>query len=136
MSENQSFDLTKEEILDKVKNIVCGDREAAHGNVGDTFQRIADYWKVHLQHKGSVSVTPVDVAIMMGLFKIARLEGNPYHWDYWEDLIGYTVNGQVLAVTQMNEEKKLKLFLRKNGLNAVISIGILKVVNTPSQRWI
>lgn len=106
MSENQSFDLTKEEILDKVKNIVCGDREAAHGNVGDTFQRIADYWKVHLQHKGSVSVTPVDVAIMMGLFKIARLEGNPYHWDSWEDLIGYTVNGQVLAVKQMKEEKK------------------------------
>ena len=136
MSEKQSFDLTKEEILDKVKNIVCGDREAAHGNVGDTFQRIADYWKVHLQHKGSVSVTPVDVAIMMGLFKIARLEGNPYHWDSWEDLIGYTVNGQGVAVKQMKEEKKRKLFLRKNGLNAAISIGILKVVNTASQRWI
>ena len=106
MSRKQSFDLTKEEILDKVKNIVCGDREAAHGNVGDTFQRIADYWKAHLKHKGSIDITPEDVAIMMGLFKIARLEGNQYHWDSWEDLIGYTVSGESLAIKRFKEGKK------------------------------
>ena len=36
-----------------------------------------------------VRITPTDVAIMMTLFKVARLQGNPKHIDSWVDACGY-----------------------------------------------
>lgn len=99
--------LNKEEMLDKVKGIVCGDREAKHGNVGDTFGRIATYWTAFMKNKGcDCEISKEDVAMMMSLFKIARLQGNKFHMDSWEDLIGYAVNGGYIAELSEKEKEK------------------------------
>ena len=82
--------MTREELLNQVKVTVCGDREQAHGNPKDTFKRIARLWTTYLQNDDiNVRITPTDVAIMMTLFKIARLQGNHKHEDSWVDACGY-----------------------------------------------
>ena len=66
--------MDRQQLIEAVKATVCGDREQAHGNPKDTFNRIARLWTTYLQKYGiDVSITPADVAIMMTLFKIARL---------------------------------------------------------------
>lgn len=92
----------KEQILNKVKEIVCGDREAKHGNVGDTFGRIAKYWTVYMNNKGfHGEITKSDIAQLMILFKVARLQGNDKHLDSWEDIIGYAANGDEIVQKEL-----------------------------------
>ena len=82
--------MDRQQLIEAVKATVCGDREQAHGNPKDTFKRIARLWTTYLQNDGiDVHITPTDVAIMMTLFKIARLQGNPKHIDSWVDACGY-----------------------------------------------
>jgi hypothetical protein len=51
------------------------------------FLRIAIFWNAYL---GDVRITPVDVAMLMNLMKIARHMQTPKE-DNFVDLIGYTV---------------------------------------------
>lgn len=86
--------MTREELLAAVQATVCGSREQAHGNPANTFKRIARLWTTYLQNDGiEVRITETDVAIMMTLFKIARLQGNPKHVDSWVDAVGYLACG-------------------------------------------
>ena len=86
--------MTREELLNAVQATVCGNREQAHGNPANTFKRIARLWTTYFQNDGiNVCVTEADVAIMMTLFKIARLQGNPKHEDSWVDAVGYLACG-------------------------------------------
>ena len=76
-------------ILDKVKNIVNGDRLDSYGLPNDSFQRVADYWNVYMNHTvGDGDILPKDVAIMMTLFKLAR-EENKHKEDNIIDMIAY-----------------------------------------------
>lgn len=86
--------MTRSDILDTAKAIVTKDRNATHGNPEDSFKTIAAYWSVHL----GVRVTSTDVAIMMGLLKIARLNENAQHQDSWVDLAGYAACGGEIAL--------------------------------------
>lgn len=72
-------------ILDQAKQIICHDRQDVHGRPEDTFQAISEYWTVYLAHP----ISPADVAVMMSLLKIARLQKNPNHDDNVVDGIGY-----------------------------------------------
>ena len=82
--------MDRQQLIEAVKATVCGDREQAHGNPKNTFNRIARLWTTYLQNDGiDVRITPTDVAIMMTLFKVARLQGNPKHEDSWVDACGY-----------------------------------------------
>ena len=70
---------TRAEILDSAKKCVCEDRNGQYGEPEDSFKYIAEYWEVYLRHNCvsqgvDVCVTPADVAMMMALFKIARIE--------------------------------------------------------------
>lgn len=86
--------MTREELLQKAAETVCGSREQAHGNPANTFKRIARLWTTYLQNDGiDVRITETDVAVMMTLFKIARLQGNPKHVDSWVDAVGYLACG-------------------------------------------
>ena len=90
--------MTREELLKKAAETVCGSREQAHGNPANTFERIARLWRRYLQNDGiEVRITETDVAIMMTLFKIARLQGNPKHEDSWVDIAGYAACGAEIA---------------------------------------
>lgn len=76
-------------FLEALSDTVCGSREQIHGNPAGTFDRIAKLWGCYLQ----TDIKETDVANMMILFKIARLQGNPNHEDSWLDIAGYASCG-------------------------------------------
>ena len=79
----------KTKFVEDLKATVCGSGEQAHGNPVGTFDRIAKLWSVYLGKE----INSSDVAQMMMLFKIARLQGNPSHADSWLDIAGYAACG-------------------------------------------
>ena len=81
--------MTREEILEAAEKNVCGHREQDYGSPEDNFGIIARLWSVWL----GVDVSAVDVAIMMGMMKMARVKGNPAYADNWIDLAGYAACG-------------------------------------------
>jgi hypothetical protein len=87
--------MTRTEVLDKAKEIVVGAREGEYGSPRRNFERIAALWSAHL---GDRTLTPVDVALMMALLKIARLASAPGHDDSWTDLAGYAACGAECAL--------------------------------------
>jgi len=80
-------------ILDTAKEYVTKDRAADHGDMEDNFQRIADYWSVHLDQR----IDAHDVAVMMTLLKVARIKSNPRHMDNFIDGAGYLACGGELV---------------------------------------
>lgn len=70
-------------------------RPKAYGPPEQNFERIARLWTDHLlnRYDESTVLDPVDVACMMALMKIARLEETPDHVDSWVDLAGYAACG-------------------------------------------
>ena len=76
---------TRKRVLREAERCVCGQREQEYGVPEDNFSRIAEFWATY---KG-VEFSPVDVAIMMALLKVARIANNPGHMDNYVDGCGY-----------------------------------------------
>ena len=90
--------MTREEILEAAKKIVCGDREAGYGKPEDNFGLIAEFWGAYLRASGVKTddwelLDAVDVAAMMALLKIARIATGKNKADNWIDLAGYAACG-------------------------------------------
>lgn len=83
---------TREEILEKARQCVSGDRDHQYGSPEESFSRIAKYWSDYLDK----NISPKDVAIMMILFKIAR-EEHSSKLDNWVDICGYASCGGEIA---------------------------------------
>ena len=89
-------------MLAEAKRCVCGERDQSYGGPEDSFRLIAKLWEPYVKEKivpkGTlVDIEPEDVAIMMGLLKVARLASNPKHMDSWVDLAGYAACGGEIA---------------------------------------
>jgi len=85
---------SRTEILEKVAEIVSGEREDTYGGPEDSFRLIAELWATYLSRGGdTIRISPEDVAAMMALLKIARLSQAPDHLDSWIDLAGYAACG-------------------------------------------
>lgn len=82
--------MKREEVLEKAKQCVCGDRESDYGSPEDNFKRIAVLWSTYL---GIDALTPKDVAAMLALLKIARIASGHAKDDNWVDLAGYAACG-------------------------------------------
>ena len=93
--------MTREELLKKAAETVCGSREQAHGNPHGTFERIAKAWSAYL----GVELTAADVAVMMILFKTAWLKGNPKHEDSWVDIAGYAACGAEIEMNNVRTRR-------------------------------
>lgn len=79
----------RQQVLQEAESLIVGDREDQYGPPAENFQRIADYWNRYLTDawkKGHVDGR--DVALMMGLVKIAR-EAGGHKRDSCVDLAGY-----------------------------------------------
>lgn len=76
---------TRAEILDAAKKIVTGDREKQYGSPEDNFSVIARLWSTYAGRE----FTPVDVAMMMTLLKVARIKTGHYKADSYIDACGY-----------------------------------------------
>ena len=85
----------RETILSEVKKIICNDRNEQYGEPEDSFKNIAEYWHTYLEHNCLVPdigfhITARDVAIMMVLFKLGRMETSYFQsYDSFIDAIGY-----------------------------------------------
>lgn len=89
--------MKKDEVLDTAKAYICGPREETYGSAADNFGRIARLWSVYL----SAPVTASDVACMMILLKMSRLNTTPDHMDSWVDIAGYAAcGGEVSSVVR------------------------------------
>lgn len=94
--------ITRIEILDLANECVCGDRNLQYGEPEDNFSDIAKLWSSYLD----IDIGSEDVAIMMCLFKIARIKGSCYKSkDSCVDLIGYAACGGEIALRGTGDEK-------------------------------
>lgn len=94
--ENSPASTSRSDILDQAKKCVCGQREQDYGTPESNFQFIADLWNGYLGEKTDnpvISVTPVDVSMMMALMKIARIRNGGGSGDSFVDLAGYAACG-------------------------------------------
>lgn len=74
----------RETVIEEVKQMINGSREDDYGSPEANFERIAKLWSTYL----GTELTPHDVALMMVLFKIARIMGGRKH-DSYIDALGY-----------------------------------------------
>lgn len=82
--------MTRIEILDSANECVCGDRNLQYGEPEDNFSDIAKLRSAYLD----TDIGAEDVAIMMCLFKIARLKSSAGRdKDSWVDVAGYSACG-------------------------------------------
>jgi len=89
--------MSRGSILQEASDIINGDRQENYGSPEDSFQRIANYWSIHL----GVDINRKDVAEMMVLFKIARMKGQRPHRDNYTDAAGYLA----IAADMLKETK-------------------------------
>lgn len=95
---------TREEVLNKARECVCGQREQDYGSPEDSFGLIATFWSSYINKNfknnaniDETEITADDVAVMLGLLKVARIASNPCHMDNWVDLAGYSACGAEIA---------------------------------------
>lgn len=77
------------EALRLAEEIICGQRQEAYGDAKRNFSTIATMWSAYLGRE----VSPLDVANMMILLKVARGKNMQRHMDNWIDVIGYSALG-------------------------------------------
>ena len=88
----------RQEILDKAKDCVCGQRQQDYGNPEDNFALIADLWTTYI-NKDDLYFTSKDVAMMMALLKVARIRTGKGTRDIYVDLAGYAACAGEIAET-------------------------------------
>lgn len=98
--------MTRTELLETARKTVCGEREQDYGSPENSFQRIAEFWGTYLNQQ----ITPVDVAAMMALLKLARVAEGHGKADNWVDLAGYAACGAEIesGAVQIYEGAPLK----------------------------
>lgn len=102
VNEKDEAPITRRSILEDAIKFITKDRNVAHGEPEDSFKYIAAYWDDYLsnrvkRHDCRTMIDSVDVAIMMVLFKVARLTHSPDNPDNWTDIAGYSGCGGEIA---------------------------------------
>lgn len=77
------------QILQEAEKCICGQREQDYGSPEDNFSIIAGLWT---EYTGA-EITPLDVAMMMCLLKVARIKNGGGTGDSFIDLAGYAACG-------------------------------------------
>lgn len=77
------------QILLDALDIINGDRLDAHGKPEDSFGQIARLWSAYLFDRLELPLDKRDVAILMALLKIARIQTGTAETDSFRDAAGY-----------------------------------------------
>jgi hypothetical protein len=108
--------VNRAELLEAALDAVNA-RPKAYGPPERNFDRIAALWTTYVDGKNpreegglatlipSVIFDAVDVACMMVLMKVARLEETPVHLDSWIDIAGYAACGAECATGPVIEHE-------------------------------
>lgn len=98
--------MIRAEILEAARRRVCGEREGEYGTPERNFDTIARLWTAYLNarvpdngFRGTLLVTPKDVAMMMALLKVARISTSDKA-DSFVDLAGYAACGGEIAIRE------------------------------------
>lgn len=96
--------MNREMCLDEARKCVCTDRNQQYGEPEQNFTTIAQLWQAYLRAAtgaDDIEIFPTDVAMMMVLFKAARV-ATAYQAkaDNFVDLAGYAACGCELATGQ------------------------------------
>jgi hypothetical protein len=83
----------REEMLDRVRQCVCNDRDQQYGPPEDSFGRVAAIANVTIADYLAKPMDEIGVALFLASLKMGRLAHNPEHLDSWTDLAGYSVCG-------------------------------------------
>lgn len=124
--------MDKNDILDKAKTIINGERQGTYGNAEDNFASIAAFWSTYL----NTPIDSTDVANMMILMKVARNSSGVYKDDKYIDICGYAALGGEIAADKelFPREKGKKIYddavdaLRQHG--CMLCRNVLKEDNT------
>ena len=99
-------------LLNEATRLTAQDRNSQYGNPEDNFQNIANYWNTYLTtlpKQGNIlPLTSQDVAHLMILMKMARLNTNPSHRDSLVDIAGYAACGEDCRVKRISEVHSIK----------------------------
>lgn len=97
--------MDKNEVLDKAKTIINGERQGTYGNAEDNFANIAAFWSTYL----NTPIDSTDVANMMILMKVARNSSGVYKDDNYIDICGYAaLGGEIAACKELFPREKSK----------------------------
>ena len=102
--------MNKEEILTKATELVSKSRQDSHGDTFKNHEQIADFWNTYLDDKlkPMASITPDEVAIMMGLVKVSRSKvGKPNVDDYVDGAAYMAIAGELKLQDDSTPEKSL-----------------------------
>lgn len=89
---------TASDIATTAASLVAGDREKMHGDKRENFENIAALWNAWLSMRGSIVLSGADVAKLMVLLKIARMESGEFNADDFTDAVGYAaIAGELSA---------------------------------------
>ena len=81
--------MKREQILDKAKTLISGDRAKDYGDAYLNHKRIAELWSPILNK----DITVEQVYACMIAVKLSRLIETPDHEDSWIDICGYAALG-------------------------------------------
>lgn len=78
-------------ILDTAKEFFTGERQETHGEAAETHARIARLWQAYLENRRdpAAPLSARDAAAMLGLMKLARMEGGTFNVDNAVDAAAY-----------------------------------------------
>lgn len=103
--------ITRKYILSEADKIVNGVRDNQYGNPEDNFKIISRLWSAYLSaNDKEILISPLDVAMMMSLLKIARIKTGAFKDDNFIDLAGYSACGGEIA-----SKREYKASDSKNG---------------------
>lgn len=94
----------REDILNKAKECVCGNRQEDYGSPEDNFNLIAELWTSYT----GCEISATDVSTMMALLKIARIKTGSGTEDSFVDLAGYAACGGEIFIKNAKVEVKMK----------------------------
>lgn len=82
--------MDKKTCLETAIGCVTQDRQNDYGAPENNFAAITAYWNVYMVSRGHTALfSPSDVAVMMGLLKVARMASSPQKADNYVDAAGY-----------------------------------------------
>lgn len=94
--------MSRDDVLDKAKECVSGQRQQDYGAPEDNFSLIAKFWSAYR----GIEFDAVDVAMMMSLLKIVRISSGHGTQDSFIDLAGYAACGGEIF-TRGSEKKEI-----------------------------
>lgn len=90
----------REAVLKDAIHCVCGDREQDYGTPENNFTLIAELWTAY----SGMDFTPVDVAMMMALLKVARIRTGRGKMDSFVDIAGYAACAAEIVANEKGVE--------------------------------